>query len=216
MINLCNNIEEARVAPEKWKLLPPASLTNSRVMTKKEVVMYKRSNPNRIISDNDGVLSIEVTNKNHGNQVMYIEKEDWDSIQKLGVRRVFCYKHRSTFYANFYYNKTKVAVHKFIKSNGDIVDHIDRNGLNNVRSNLRYATNSQNCMNTDKRRIGASGYRGVVKQNGKWGVCVSHDGGRFYFGEYDCRHMAAHVYNKEALRLNGEFANINKILENAK
>lgn len=95
------------------------------------------------------------------------------------------------------------------------VDHINGNGLDNRRSNLRLATRSQNqaaCRNNQKR--GASGYRGVFISTSrlkkpKWFSAISHNGKQIYLGFFDNPADAANAYDKAARKLFGEFAQTN-------
>jgi len=112
------------------------------------------------------------------------------------------------------YSKTYVAMHRLLTNapKGMKVDHRDRNGLNNRRSNCRDATTSQNSGNT-KRQGGVSGFKGVT---------VRYESGRFRFkaqiavgnqkkhlGTYDTAEEAARAYDDEARRRWGEFARVN-------
>jgi len=66
-------------------------------------------------------------------------------------------------------NRRKFRLHRIIMGITDpkiMIDHKDRNGLNNTRENLRIATNSQNQMN--KISTSSSGYMGVHVQKCKY------------------------------------------------
>lgn len=111
---------------------------------------------------------------------------------------------------------TTTYLHRFLmgEPKGLMVDHIDGNGLNNQRSNLRLATNSQNQANARKSVTNKSGYKGVHwvswgKAGGKWRANVSVGGQRKIVGYFSCPAEAAKARDKAALELHGEFASLN-------
>lgn len=88
------------------------------------------------------------------------------------------------------------------------VDHINRNGLDNRRSNLRIATTRQNSGNTRKRVNGqTSMYKGVHwdELNGCWRAQI-RDGKKRNLGGYRDAESAARAYDAAARRIFGEFA----------
>jgi len=90
------------------------------------------------------------------------------------------------------------------------VDHIDSDGLNCQRSNLRLATNSQNQMNQRKTR-GTSSYKGVYwhKCDKKWMAYIKRDSRKIYLGCYAFEIEAAKAYDKKAKELFGDYARLN-------
>lgn len=65
------------------------------------------------------------------------------------------------------------------------IDHIDGNGLNNKWSNLREATQEENCRNTRLRTNNSSGIMGVAAHRlTKWQVLIMAEGKRKYIGVY--------------------------------
>lgn len=87
-------------------------------------------------------------------------------------------------------------------------DHIDHDGLNNRRSNLRTASFSENGANRRANRRSASKYKGVSWRHDRrqWQVRISHNGLRTFLGFFSEEKDAARAYDKEALRLNGAYA----------
>lgn len=82
-------------------------------------------------------------------------------------------------------NKT-VYIHHIIMNTNSLIDHIDRNPLNNKKSNLRIATKSTNAMNSKLRLDNTSGIKGVSwnKQKSKWEVYINKDNTRIRLGYY--------------------------------
>ena len=87
------------------------------------------------------------------------------------------------------------------------IDHINHDGLDNRRSNLRVATHSENQANT-KRVWGKSKYRGVYwcKGNNKWRATIEKNNRKLHVGYFVDEIEAAKAYDKVAFKLNGAFA----------
>ena len=89
------------------------------------------------------------------------------------------------------------------------IDHIDGDSLNNRISNLRLASNSQNCQNSKRRSDNKSGYKGVSwdKINNKWVARIRIPGGGYKnLGRFICPMEAHQAYCAEAKALFGVFA----------
>jgi len=110
---------------------------------------------------------------------------------------------------------TRTLMHRWIlgkKCISKLVDHKDRDGLNNQRNNIRIATRSQNAAN--RTATGNSKYLGVsysprCTMNDKWiASCAGKP-----LGIFNSEIEAAKAYNKEARKKFGCFANINRFLK---
>jgi HNH endonuclease/AP2 domain len=87
------------------------------------------------------------------------------------------------------------------------IDHRDRNRSNNVWTNLRRATHSQNCANKSRHRNNRSGFKGVSRNEwGRWRASVVKNGQRHHLGYFATPQEAHAVYLAAARKLFGEFA----------
>jgi hypothetical protein len=92
------------------------------------------------------------------------------------------------------------------------VDHIDHNGLNNQKVNLRLCTQQQNCFNQSKqKRANSSIYKGVswVKNNNKWLAKIKINQKKIHIGLFEIERHAAMAYDIWAKELFGKFARLN-------
>lgn len=107
---------------------------------------------------------------------------------------------------------TTIYMHRVLLNAGagQIVDHVDGDGLNNCRANLRLTNASGNMVN--RRASSACGFRGVSRdpRSGRWRAYVYRPlGPRQYLGFFDTAEQAAAAYDKGALRIHGEMARLN-------
>lgn len=111
-------------------------------------------------------------------------------------------------------NGKNTYLHRFIMNPEDdlVVDHIDRNPLNNQRSNLRICTRSENQRNRT-RRAETSKYKGVHKRKGtnRFEAYIKLNKKRIHIGCFGSEVEAALAYNEFAIKLHGEFAALNNI-----
>jgi hypothetical protein len=105
----------------------------------------------------------------------------------------------------------KAAMHRLILGAvpGQLVDHINGDGLDNRRANLRFATKSQNSANSHKASKSACGFRGVHRRHRRFRAYIQKDGRQRFIGSYATAEEAARAYDAEATKLFGEFATIN-------
>lgn len=117
-------------------------------------------------------------------------------------------------YKNGRYHR-QIFMHKEILSveKGLQVDHINRNILDNRRSNLRPATPSQNQINRVALSNNTSGFKGVSfdSKSDKWRAYLIKDGDQLNLGFYTAKEDAAKAYNVKAVELFGEFALLNDV-----
>ena len=145
-----------------------------------------------------------------------IDAEDYDRVNQYNwcaVEDTHCW------YAHtFKRDGSPMAMHRLILNapKGLLVDHIDHNGLDNRKSNLRLCTNRQNQQNRRPTRGSNSRYKGVHWCNfhKKFRARITHNGIRLHLGYFEDEIAAAKAYDKKAKELFGEFAYLNFPQEN--
>jgi hypothetical protein len=91
-----------------------------------------------------------------------------------------------------------------------LIDHKDRDGLNNRWANLREADRAQNQHNRGKRKDNPSGYKGVrAPKKGKWHARITVNRKSIHLGAFLSPEEAARAYDRAALRHFGEYAGLN-------
>jgi hypothetical protein len=105
---------------------------------------------------------------------------------------------------------SKISMHRqIIGATNDVqVDHVDLNGLNNRRENLRIATPQQNCFNRRKTRANTSGFKGVCwnRKSRKWQAGIRINGRSVHLGLFETIDAAYNAYCQAANQYHGEYA----------
>lgn len=106
-----------------------------------------------------------------------------------------------------------VFLHRFLlglqKGDGRLCDHVNGDGLDNRRSNIRLATGTQNCANRGPNAKNP-GFKGVdARPNGRFRASIGIAGGTRYLGTFAEAEAAARAYDDAARAAYGEFARTN-------
>ena len=145
-----------------------------------------------------------------------VDDEDYDRIvQALFKWSKWTLRYDTRIQGRINYNgkSRKVYLPRFIMNVLDLpeiyIDHIDRDKLNNQKSNLRIATPHQSSFNRERSR-NSTGYKGVfeIREN-IFRSAISYERKFIYLGAFTSSEDAARAYDKKAKELFGEFASLN-------
>lgn len=92
---------------------------------------------------------------------------------------------------------------------GEDVDHLNADGLDNQRSNLRRCSHQENTARRRKLKPSTSAYKGVTKGGYRWRAQLFPRGKHIDLGYFKDEVEAAKAYDAEARKHYGEFALLN-------
>lgn len=149
--------------------------------------------------------------------IVLVDDEDYEFLSQWNWHLCGGYAVRWERYGVRKDNKRKtICMHRVILglTNPKIhTDHINMNGLDNRKENLRACLPSQNSMNIPKRNIknATSIYKGVRldKRSNRWEARIVYYRKQMFIGTYATEIEAGISYDKKAKELYGEFAVLN-------
>ena len=145
---------------------------------------------------------------------------DDEDFEKVNQYKWYAKRKDHIFYAArhitiSYKNYQMLFLHNFISPppKGKFIDHIDGDGLNNQKNNLRVAMPIENSRNRKIDKDNISGYKGVYhrKDTGKFRAYIAINRKQYALGNFDTAIEAAKAYNQKASEVWGEFAKLNII-----
>ena len=133
-----------------------------------------------------------------------VDVADYDLVASItcGMRRVASGRRLDIYYGGLQLGRFLMG-----SPRGSLVDHRNRNPLDNRRANLRACTYRQNNVNSARQHGGSSQYRGVYRtKRGRWYAQAGTRDERVFLGSFASEVEAALAYNRFAREKYGEFA----------
>lgn len=153
-----------------------------------------------------------------GGHIVLVSEEDYDLVSQ---HRWHASKVGNTLYAKRSIGSQSkgtrkiILMHRIILPSIPLIDHIDGNGLNNVRDNLRRASRSENARNRLPNQLyKSSKFKGVHwdKWANGWRAMIEVNRTRINLGRYKSEIEAAQAYDQGALKYFGTFARTNQMM----
>lgn len=198
MVLICDN--KHRFKGQFYLVSPEDICRNYKRLTKKAAAKKYPENATCLIPLSQGKYAL-------------VDAQDYP---ELARHKWSAIRGRTTFYALRHAGgNKKIWMHRDIMNPPDnlVVDHIDHNGLNNTKQNLRLATHQQNRCNRKSSNVKnkSSKYKGVsiYKRDKLYHAAICCKGKTYHLGSFKNETEAAKAYDKKAKELFKEFACLN-------
>ena len=163
--------------------------------------------------------TLTIESKTHGTHHVLLDDEDYDRVVAEGKWYIQKDSRREVFYvrrATYENGKQKmIHLHRFIVDapKGKVVDHINGDGRDNRKENLRICTHAENVRNRNTPPRGKVGYYGVnystVKTVKKYEASLKGAPKKIFGGLFFTAEEAAVAYDELAKKHHREFATLN-------
>jgi hypothetical protein len=142
------------------------------------------------------------------NKFAIVDDEDFDFLS-LPTYKWHAIENKKTFYAG---GRKNIKMHTLLMNTpeGKIVDHINGNGLDNRKENLRICTVEENNRNRGKTVRNKSGFKGVcyLKNTKKWKASIRVSKKQINIGYFKTKEEAYEAYCVACVKYHGEFSNL--------
>jgi hypothetical protein len=141
-----------------------------------------------------------------GNQPVIFDYKDFNIIHG------YKWRIRKGKITNYVVSGNNIKMHRILLDAGDgeIVDHINGNGLDNRRSNLRIVNFAQNAQNRGNQRNKLTP-KGVTQIKNKFRARIRVKGILIHLGYFTSKKDAAKEYDKAAIKYFGDYARLNNL-----
>lgn len=164
---------------------------------------------NRLIADHGDWQEWDISTRSHPGAVLKIDTADMLRFRAQYVVRLYADEKNGPVYARFTYKEKKMYLHRFLIGGEStrVVDHINHDGLDNRRSNIRAVTSSQNLSNRVRGANNTSGITGLhwSKKRTKWETYITVRGTRIRLGHFADKEEAIRVRKAAEQAHFGEF-----------
>lgn len=165
---------------------------------------------NDIIKIDDNTAGIIIVSNTYGEKLVLVDREDLKRISMFRWGLSDGGKYVSASF-NSGSDRSTILLHRLIMSfPKDLeIDHINLNGLDNRKCNLREATRSQNAINRPTLRNNKLGIKGVRKLHGKYSATIYFEGRNIHIGTFNDILSASEARKAAEKEYHGRFAATN-------
>jgi hypothetical protein len=162
---------------------------------------------NTLVADHGTWQEWDISTKAHPSVTMKIDTSDMLKFRAVYKSRIYAFNSRGIMYARFAHKGRTKFMHEQIIATTLEVDHVNHDGTDNRKSNLREATHLENARNHKLYARNKSGVNGVHWHKGahKWQAYVTHNKKQVHLGLFTSLHAAIAARRAAEVEYYGEF-----------